>query len=53
MNTEEHKKKYYILGACGGFFMASGDWLLSCIPLEETDSGIFNRSYCLSGSYDT
>ena len=31
--------------------MAAGDWLLGCIPLEGTDTGMFNRAYYLSGSY--
>lgn len=31
--------------------MAAGDWLLGCIPLQETDTGMFNRAYYLSGSY--
>ena len=31
--------------------MAAGDWLLGCIPLQETDTGLFNRAYYLSGSY--
>ena len=31
--------------------MAAGDWLLGCIPLRETDTGLFNRAYYLSGSY--
>ena len=31
--------------------MATRDWLLGCIPLQETDTGLFNRAYYLSGSY--
>ena len=31
--------------------MAAGDWLLGCIPLQETDTGLFNRAYYLSGYY--
>lgn len=31
--------------------MAAGDWLLGCIPLQQTDTGLFNRAYYLSGSY--
>ncbi len=31
--------------------MATGDWLLGCIPLQRTDTGMFNRAYYLSGSY--
>lgn len=32
--------------------MAAGDWLLGCIPLQQTDTGLFNRAYYLSGSYE-
>lgn len=31
--------------------MAAGDWLLSYIPLQQTDTGLFNRAYYLSGAY--
>lgn len=31
--------------------MAAGDWLLGCIPLQQTDTSLFNRAYYLSGSY--
>ena len=51
---EEEKKPFiqcYILGAIGGILMAAGDWLLGCIPLQQTDTGLFNRAYYLSGSY--
>ena len=41
-----------ILGAGGCGFMAAGDWLLGCIPLQETDTGLFNRTCYLSGSYE-
>ena len=53
MKTEEHKRfiRWYILGAAGGILMAAGDWLLGCIPLEATDTGMFGRAYYLSGSY--
>ncbi len=53
MKTEENKKfiRWCILGAIGGILMAAGDWLLGCIPLQETDTGMFNRAYYLSGSY--
>lgn len=53
MKTEENKKfiRWCILGAIGGVLMAAGDWLLGCIPLQETDTGMFNRAYYLSGSY--
>ena len=30
--------------------MAAGDWLLGCIPFQQTDTGLFNRAYYLSGS---
>ena len=43
--------RWYMLGAIGGILMAAGDWLLGCIPLQGTDSGMFNRAYYLSGSY--
>ncbi len=43
--------RWCILGAIGGILMAAGDWLLGCIPLQETDTGMFNRAYYLSGSY--
>ena len=51
---KEEKKPFIqccILGAIGGILMAAGDWLLGCIPLQETDTGLFNRAYYLSGSY--
>ena len=53
MKTEERKRfiRWCILGAIGGILMAAGDWLLGCIPLQETDTGMFNRAYYLSGSY--
>ncbi len=31
--------------------MAAGDWLLGCIPIEATDTGMFNRAYYLTGAY--
>ena len=31
--------------------MAAGDWLLGCIPLQQTDTDLFNRACYLSGSY--
>ena len=31
--------------------MAAGDWLLGCIPIRETDTGMFDRAYYLSGAY--
>ena len=53
MKTEKTKMliRWYILGAIGAVLMAAGDWLLGCIPLQETDTGLFNRAYYLSGSY--
>ena len=54
MKTEANKSfvRWCILGAIGCGFMAIGDWLLSCIPLQQTDTGLFNRAYYLSGSYE-
>lgn len=40
-----------ILGAIGGILMAAGDWLLRCVPLQKTDTGMFNRACYLSGAY--
>lgn len=53
MNRKANKPfiRWCILGAVGCGFMAAGDWLLGCIPLQETDTGLFNRVYYLSGSY--
>ena len=53
MKKEESKQfiRWCILGAIGCGFMAAGDWLLSCIPLQQTDTGLFNRACYLSGSY--
>ena len=53
MKKEESKQfiHWCILGAIGCGFMAAGDWLLGCIPLQQTDTGLFNRAYYLSGSY--
>ena len=52
---KKEKSKQFIhwctLGAIGGIFMAAGDWLLGCIPLQQTDTGLFNRAYYLSGAY--
>ena len=31
--------------------MTAGDWLLGCVPLQETDTGMFDRAYYLSGAY--
>ena len=43
--------RWCILGAIGCGFMATGDWLLGCVPLQAGDTGMFNRAYYLSGSY--
>lgn len=53
MNRKANKPfiHWCILGAIGCGFMAAGDWLLGCIPLQQTDTGLFNRAYYLSGSY--
>ena len=53
MKTEKPKKliRWYILGAIGAVLMAAGDWLLSCVPLQKTDTSLFNRACYLSGSY--
>ena len=53
MKTAENEKfiRWCILGAIGGILMAAGDWLLGCIPLQGTDTGMFNRAYYLSGAY--
>ena len=53
MNRKANKPfiRWCILGAVGCGFMAAGDWLLGCIPLQETDTGLFNRACYLSGSY--
>ena len=46
MNRKANKPfiRWYILGAIGCGFMAAGDWLLGCIPLQQTDTGLFNRA---------
>ena len=52
--TKEERKQFIcwcILGALGCGFMAAGDWLLGCVPLQQTDTGLFNRACYLSGSY--
>lgn len=53
MRAEEHEKyiRWCLLGAVGGVLMAAGDWLLGCIPIQGTDTGMFNRAYYLSGAY--
>lgn len=53
MKTEESRTflRWCILGAIGGILMAAGDWLLGCIPIQATDTGMFDRAYYLSGAY--
>ena len=53
MKTEEKTPfiQCCILGAIGGILMAAGDWLLGCVPLQKTDTGMFNRACYLSGAY--
>lgn len=51
METSEKFLRGCILGAIGAVLMSAGDWLLSCVPLQEADTGLFNRAYYLSGSY--
>ena len=53
MNRKANKPfiRWCILGAVGCGFMDAGDWLLGCIPLQETDTGLFNRACYLSGAY--
>ena len=51
METSEKVLRGCILGAIGAALMSAGDWLLGCIPLQQTDTGLFNRAYYLSGSY--
>ena len=40
-----------MLGASGCILMAAGDWLRGRIPIQETDTGMCDRAYYLSGSY--
>ena len=47
----ETQIRRYLLGAAGGILMAAGDWLLGCIPIQATDTGMFQRAYYLSGDY--
>lgn len=52
--TKEETKLFIrscILGAIGCGFMAAGDWLLRCVPLQAGDTGLFNRTCYLSGAY--
>ena len=51
---EEHERfvRWCVLGAIGAVLMAAGDWLLGCVPVQQTDTGLFNRACYLSGSYE-
>ena len=51
METSEKFLRGYIHGAIGAVMMSAGDWLLSCVPLQKTDTSLFNRACYLSGSY--
>ena len=51
METSEKFLRGCIHGAIGAVLMSAGDWLLSCVPLQEADTGLFNRACYLSGSY--
>ena len=41
--------RWCILGAIGGVLMAAGDWLLGCVPLQQTDAGMFSRVLSVRG----
>ena len=51
METSEKFLRGCILGAIGAVLMSAGDWLLSYVPLQEADTGMFDRAYYLSGAY--
>ena len=51
METSEKFLRGCILGAIGAALMSAGDWLLGCVPLQKTDTGLFNRACYLSGAY--
>ena len=51
MKTSEKFLRGCIHGAIGAVLMSAGDWLLSCVPLQEADTGMFDRAYYLSGAY--
>ena len=51
METSEKFLRGCIHGAIGAVLMSAGDWLLSCVPLQEADTGLFDRAYYLSGAY--
>ena len=51
METSEKFLRGCIHGAIGAVLMSAGDWLLSCVPLQKTDTSLFNRACYLSGSY--
>ena len=40
METSEKFLRGCILGAIGAALMSAGDWLLGCIPLQQTDTGL-------------
>lgn len=51
METSEKFLRGCIHGAIGAVLMSAGDWLLSCVPLQEADTGMLDRAYYLSGAY--
>ena len=51
METSEKFLRGCIHGAIGAVLMSAGDWLLSCVPLQEADTGMSDRAYYLSGAY--
>ena len=51
METSEKFLRGCIHGAISAVLMSAGDWLLSCVPLQEADTGMFDRAYYLSGAY--
>ena len=51
METSEKYLRGCIHGAIGAVLMSAGDWLLSYVPLQEADTGMFDRAYYLSGAY--
>ena len=55
MKTKEagNRLRWYRLGALGGLLMAAGDWLLGCIPLQATDTGIlYQNLLCIKNAND-
>ena len=53
MKTKETKQfiRWCILGAIGCGLMAAGDWLLGRVPIQETDTSLYNRACYLCGGY--